>query len=91
MSAEISVASGRPYGVKRVCAVWGVARSTFYAAPADTGPARKGPAPQVSDEELYAMIEDDLECSPFTGEGHRKAWARLKVSGVAVARKRVLA
>lgn len=90
MSAAISIATGRPYGVKRVCCVWGMARSTFYAAPPDAGPARRGPAPVVCDEELHAMIEDDLERSPFTGEGHRPVWARLRVAGVRVSRRRVL-
>lgn len=90
MSAAISIATGLPYGVKRVCSAWRVARSTFYAAPPQAEPARRGPAPQVCDEELFAMIEDDLGRSPFTGEGHRMVWARLRVSGVRVSRRRVL-
>ena len=90
MSAAISVTTGRPYGVERVCAVWDQPRSTFYAAPPEREPARRGPAPAVSDEELYAMIDDDLERSPFTGEGHRPVWARLRIAGVRVARGRVL-
>jgi len=28
------------------------------------------------------MIADDLEGSRFSGEGHRKVWARLRVAGV---------
>jgi len=76
--------------VRRVCAVWGVARSTFYAAPPGAAPARRGPAPAVTDEELHALIADDLECSPFCGEGHRKVWARLRISGVRTSRRRVL-
>jgi transposase InsO family protein len=37
------------------------------------------------------MIRDDLDESPFTGEGHRKVWARLKFGkGVRVSRNRVL-
>jgi len=67
-----------------------VARSTFYAAPIDVKPARRGPAPAVCDEELFAMIEDDLDRSPFTGEGHRPVWARLRLGGVRVSRRRVL-
>lgn len=31
-----------------------------------------------------------LDCSPFTGEGHRKVWARLWRRGVRTSRKRVL-
>jgi len=90
MSAAISIATKAPYGVKRVCEAWGVARSTYYAAPADTEPVRRGPAPAVGDEELFAMIADDLEHSPLTGEGHRPVWARLRIAGVRVSRRRVL-
>jgi len=70
--------------------VWGVARSTFYAAPPGAAPARRGPAPAVCDEELHALIVDDLERSPFSGEGHRPVWARLRVAGVRTSRRRVL-
>src|SRR5450756_3232351 len=59
LSAAVSMASGRPYGVRRVCVAWGLARSTFYAAPPGIEPARRGPAPAVCDEELYALIADD--------------------------------
>lgn len=90
MSAATSIATGAPCGVKRACEAWGVARSTCYAAPADTEPARRGPVPEVGDEELFAMIADDLEHSPFTGEGHRPVWARLRIAGVRVSRRRVL-
>ena len=44
----------------------------------------------MCDEELHALIVDDLDRSPFTGEGHRMVWARLRVSGVRVSRRRVL-
>ena len=38
-----------------------------------------------------AAIRADLARSPWTGEGHRKVWARLRViDGIRVARKRVL-
>ena len=47
MSGAISVSTGSSYGVKRVCAVWRVARSTFCATPIDSQPARRGPVPQV--------------------------------------------
>ena len=99
MAKVTSPASGQPYGVQRVCQAWGVPRSSFYAAQApapDTTipsslPARRGPKPVVSDEALLAAIKRDLETSPWTGEGHRKVWARLRVrDGIRVARKRVL-
>jgi transposase InsO family protein len=96
MSAAISPSSGRAYGVQRVCRVWDLPRSTVYARrERATRPPRavrrRGPVPRVSDADLLALIRRDLETSPFTGEGHRKVWARLRRrDGVPVSRKRVL-
>jgi putative transposase len=99
MAGAISPATGRRYGVARVCRVWEVARSSFYAArqagAGDTGgtssPARRGPKPAVSDTDLLAAIRADLARSPWSGEGHRKVWARLRaMDGLRVSRKRVL-
>ncbi len=99
MAGATSPATGRRYGIARVCRVWGVPRSSFYAArrPAadpDSAPAvpvRPGPRPAVSDADLAAAIRADLARSPWTGEGHRKVWARLRaLDGIRVARKRVL-
>ena len=99
MAKATSSASGQPYGIQRVCQVWGVPRSSFYAAQAPTSgsaspappPARRGPKPAVTDEALLAAIRRDLERSPWTGEGHRKVWARLRVrDGIRVSAKRVL-
>src|SRR5215212_5855252 len=99
MAAATSPASGRRYGLARVCRVWAVPRSSFYAArrvgmqaaPVPSGPARRGPQPAVSDAALLAAIRADLARSPWTGEGHRKVWARLRaMNGIRVSRKRVL-
>jgi putative transposase len=99
MAETTSPASGHRYGVARVCRVWQAPRSGFYAArKPETGaaavprpPARRGPKPAVSDDALLAAIETDLERSPWTGEGHRKVWARLRaIDAIRVSRKRVL-
>jgi putative transposase len=59
MAETTSPSTGHRYGVARVCRVWEVARSSFYAArEAATVPAerstRRGPQPAVSDEALLA-------------------------------------
>lgn len=96
MSAATSPATGKPYGVERVCRVFEAPRSTYYAhqqpVPIDKPPPqRRGPKPVVSDDELLAYIRADLQRTRFQAEGHRKVWARLRVlDQVRVGRKRVL-
>ena len=96
MSRTTSPGTGQIYGVERVCAVWGVSRSSFYAqqrmtdTPAKAATKRRGPKPNISDENLLAAIRADLENSPFEGEGYRKVWARLRVQqDIRVSRTRV--
>jgi transposase InsO family protein len=99
MADTTSPATGHRYGVARVCRVWEVARSSFYAvrqagaddAGARSRPARRGPRPAISDQDLLTAIRTDLARSPWTGEGHRKVWARLRATdGIRVSRRRVL-
>ena len=99
MAAVISPASGRRYGIERVCRTWSVPRSGFYAArqvgmqsdAPPSRPARRWPKPAVCDATLLAAIRADLARSPWPGEGHRKVWARLcALDSIRVSRKRVL-
>jgi putative transposase len=98
MSRETSIGTGKPYGLERVCRVLKLPRSTIYAQQARESakvaplfPRRRGPKPKVSDADLLAAIRDDLAASPFTGEGHRKVWARLRLlRDIRVSRGRVL-
>jgi putative transposase len=96
MAEATSPASGHRYGIARVCRLWAVPRSSFYAArkPGTGSTAklvRRGPQPAVPDDALLAATKNDLERSPWTGEGHRKVWARLRaIDGIRVSRKRVL-
>ena len=97
MSATTSAATGRCFGIQRVCQVWERSRSALYARRArahhrvGAGPARRGPPPRQSDAQLLAAIRTDLARSPFHGEGHRKVHARLRIlDGIRVARTRVL-
>jgi len=97
MSAETSPFTGQLYGVERVCRVFETPRSTFYAHQAKlnptpvTPPQKRGPKSRVADAELLELVKADLESTPFSGEGHRKVCARLRVvKNVHVAPKRVL-
>ena len=101
MSARMSPTTGKPYGVRRTCAAWGIPRSSFYVricpspCSSEGGPTpereKTGPKTEFSDDELLTLIREDLDSSPFIGEGHRKVWARLKYGrGIPVSQKRVL-
>jgi transposase InsO family protein len=92
MSRAISVSSSKPYGVARVAAIWGLPRSSFYAAlsrkrnPRERG--KRGPK-VLSDAELLAAIRGVLDEAVFTGEGYRKVWARLRHKGTRTSKERV--
>ena len=43
----------------------------------------------VDDAGLLEAIRRDLDRSPFSGEGHRKVWARLRHQGIRTASERV--
>ena len=93
MSQSISPSTGVQYGLKRVCLVWDIARSTFYLkkrTPCRNQRTRSGPKPALSDEDLLTKIKEDINSSPFKGEGHRKIHARLKRRQISVGRNRVL-
>ena len=95
MSRAVSPSAQRPYGLVRVTRMWRVARSTVYLVrnreQEPLEPAKKrGPSGGVSDAELLAAIRRVLVDSPWVGEGHRKAWARLRFEGVRTSRRRVL-
>ncbi len=95
MSATISEATGKLYGVERVCNAWEEPRSSYYGRKArSTTPAanrKRGPKTAITDDELLVLIKTDLATSSFIGEGHRKVWARLRfVQGHMIGRKRVL-
>lgn len=95
MSTAISLTARQVYGVRRVCAAWGLSRSGFYAARPKTTPpsttGKRGPKVALDDDALLTLIREDLAASPFKGEGHRKVFGRLRhVAGHRVGRNRVL-
>jgi putative transposase len=58
---------------------------------ADVGRGKTPSSVKASDADLLAAIRDDLAALPFTGEEHRKVWARLRaLRDIRVGRNRVL-
>jgi putative transposase len=92
MSRAASPSTGRIYGLARVCALWGIARSSFYWRHARRPEERRKPGPKGfhSDEVLVEHIRRVLQESPFTGEGYRKVWARLRFNGIRTSPVRTL-
>jgi len=90
-----SISTRRRYGTALVCRIWGVSQATAYRrrdrrkAANDAGPPRRrGPEGACSDSALLEHIRAILEASPFSGEGYRKVWARLRAVGVRTAARR---
>jgi len=93
MRTQVSPSTSRRYPLALICRVYGLARSSVYAArPASTTAAagKRGPNTPVSDAELLTAIRQVLMTSPFHGEGYRKVRARLSQTGIRVGGKRVL-
>lgn len=93
MSHAASPSAQAPYGVARVTAVWGLPRSSFYAArqrQAHPREAKKRGPKVLPAPELLAEIHQLLAAPVFPGEGYRKIWARLRFQGVRRSRERVL-
>ena len=87
MSRTTSPSTGRPYGTTRICQLWEVPRSTVYERRARARrplrpAAKRGPRQAWTDEALTEQVRAVLAASPFTGEGYRKVWARLRLAGV---------
>ena len=96
IARSASPGTGRPYGLRRVCRIFGLARSTAYylkaraAVPPEQRPVprKRGPVGAATDDELVGHIRRVLAESPFHGEGYRKVWARLRHQGIRTATER---
>ena len=93
-SLAISLSTKKQYGLKRVCQVWEIPRSTVYGKrkreSLKATKQKPGPKPKIADSKILDLICQDLEASPFHGEGHRKVHARLRnKKGIIVGRERV--
>jgi len=96
MTGILSPSVGRRYPLATVCRLWGLSRASLYRrrfARAANEPhpprRRRGPQGAASDADLLAAIRGIIEASPFTGEGYRKIWARLRLRGLRTAARRV--
>jgi hypothetical protein len=82
---ESSASRERIVPLVRVCELTGVARSSVYARRSVkvlTVPRRRGPKTVCSDAQLTESIRAVLAASPWTGEGYRKVWVKLRHQGI---------
>ncbi len=85
----------RRYPLVTICRFWGLSgailrRQQVRAAASEPRSARRrGPQGAASDTDLLVAIREVIEASPFTGEGYRKVWARLRFRGLRTAARRV--
>lgn len=91
MSRACSISTRRCYGLARICRVWRVSRATAHRHRQvhTTTSHRRGPEGAMGDEALGAEITALIKASPFTGEGYRKIWARLRAKDIRTAPRRV--
>jgi len=92
MSETISPTTHLRYGVEMVCNIWKFPRSSFYHAQKTEKErirGKRGRKPIRPDDDVLKAIEQEIEQSPFRGEGHRKIHARIRKK-VCVGRNRVL-
>ena len=93
MSAAVLISAPRPYGVARVCRIWGVPRAGLYRSRrviVESRPRRRPePSGPMPDADLVEAIRGVLLASPFHGEGYRKVWARLRHQGLRTSKERV--
>ena len=94
MSVVVSAGTGRLYGLAMVCQAWGLARSTAHwrrhRRSLNRVNMRPGPVGPCPDSELVEEIKTVLKESPFHGEGYRKVWARLRLTGIRTSKRRTL-
>lgn len=92
MSQTASPFTGKTYGLTRVCSVWSIPRWTHYWRKGGSASKTRRPGPMGfhSDEELLGHIQRLIQNSPFSGEGYRKLWARLRFEGIRTSPRRTL-
>ena len=85
-----STASGKVYGVQRVCRTWKLSRATYYNRTSEAKPGKKDSSSRFHcDSFLVKRIRHHIQVSPFHDEGYRKIWARLRYERVRTSKERV--
>lgn len=86
----MSELTGENYPMSLILKVTGMSSSGWYGKPRHRGtPMRRGRKPKLDDASLLEKIKGTLASVPFCGEGYKKVWHRLKMSGVTVGKSRV--
>ena len=91
MSATMSPSALKPFGIKRVCTVWNISRSTIHrhkvlALHGATPKKKRGPKTCLADAQLFEEIKIVLRNSPFVGEGLAGSWQGLGAATATIQR-----
>lgn len=92
MKQEFSEATQRQYPMRLILRVAGYSSAAWYGKRhTPRSGQRRGPKPQVQDEQLLELMTGVIASCPFHSEGYQKVHARLRRQGVCVGKQRVLA
>ena len=69
----------KPFGIKRVCTVWSISRSTIHrhkvlALHGATPKKKRGPKTCLAEPQLLEEIKNVLRNSPFVAEAQAGSW-----------------
>jgi len=82
MSQAISPSAKHPYGLARVCRTWRVSRATVYRhrVKDELRPVlgKRGHKTLWTDQELLALIHEDMATTEWVCEGHRRLGSSLQ-------------
>ena len=90
MKSENSESAKVVYPMKQILDAAGLSSAAYYRKkPVGKEKARRGPKPDISDEDLLREIRTEILQGIFVDEGCEKTWKRLKRRGIRASKDRI--